>query len=359
MRSSTSPSAKRRSLHFRRRALPRCSRAASGRRAAAAIFVLDHVIGKHLYIDYAVSIDGGRVHRVDILQYRESYGGEVRSPSWLAQFVGKTSASPLQVGSDIRNISGATLSSHARDRRREENFGRLWTPPIAFAARSRCLALSSRSLPPVRLAATWKKRSTRPSRAVAEVHRLMSFHDPQSDVSRLNREAFAARRRRRMPGLIRCWKRRSSSIADPPAYSTSRSLLCCSSAGLLPRGAERSRAGCGPDRCRGRGRIARTIAGSATGIPAIRIDLGGIAKGFAVDRALDVLRGRGLVRGLVNAGGDLAAFGPEPELVHHSPSPRMPAASICRVAICECGAGVKRPDLRSAAIRRCGRLRGH
>jgi thiamine biosynthesis lipoprotein len=50
--------------------------------------------------------------------------------------------------------------------------------------------------------------------------------------------------------------------------------------------------------------------------PGITIDLGGIAKGFAVDRALDVLRGCGLVRGLVNAGGDLAAFGPEPELVH-------------------------------------------
>ena len=75
------------------------------------IFVLDHVIGKHLYIDYAVSIEGGRVRRVDILQYRESYGGEIRSPSWLAQFVGKSASSPLQVGSDIRNISGATLSS--------------------------------------------------------------------------------------------------------------------------------------------------------------------------------------------------------------------------------------------------------
>jgi Na+-transporting NADH:ubiquinone oxidoreductase subunit NqrC len=49
---------------------------------------------------------------VDILQYRESYGGEIRSPSWLAQFVGKTNSSQLQVGSDIRNISGATLSSH-------------------------------------------------------------------------------------------------------------------------------------------------------------------------------------------------------------------------------------------------------
>jgi hypothetical protein len=77
------------------------------------LFVFDRVIGKHLYIDYAVSLDpGGRVRRVDILQYRESYGGEVRQASWLAQFVGKTSASPLAVDSDIRNISGATLSSH-------------------------------------------------------------------------------------------------------------------------------------------------------------------------------------------------------------------------------------------------------
>ena len=80
--------------------------------STGGIFVFDHVIGKHLYIDYAVSIDGGgRVRRVDILQYRESYGDDVKSPSWLAQFVGKTSASPLKVGADIRNISGATLSS--------------------------------------------------------------------------------------------------------------------------------------------------------------------------------------------------------------------------------------------------------
>jgi hypothetical protein len=76
-------------------------------------FIFDRVIGKHLYIDYAVALDpNGRIRQVDILQYRESYGGEIRSPSWLAQFVGKTSASLLQVGTDIRNISGATLSSH-------------------------------------------------------------------------------------------------------------------------------------------------------------------------------------------------------------------------------------------------------
>jgi hypothetical protein len=87
-------------------------RAESGGRLVG-FFIFDRVIGKHLYIDYAVALDaGGRIRSVEILQYRESYGGEIRSPSWLAQFVGKTNASPLQVGSDIRNISGATLSSH-------------------------------------------------------------------------------------------------------------------------------------------------------------------------------------------------------------------------------------------------------
>jgi Na+-translocating ferredoxin:NAD+ oxidoreductase RnfG subunit len=87
-------------------------RAEAGGRVVG-FFIFDRVIGKHLYIDYSVALDAsGRIRQVDILQYRESYGGEIRSPSWLAQFVGKTNSSQLQVGSDIRNISGATLSSH-------------------------------------------------------------------------------------------------------------------------------------------------------------------------------------------------------------------------------------------------------
>jgi Na+-translocating ferredoxin:NAD+ oxidoreductase RnfG subunit len=78
----------------------------------AGLFILDRVIGKHLYIDYAVALTpSGAVHRVEILQYRESYGGEINNQSWLAQFVGKTSGSSLRINDDIRNISGATLSS--------------------------------------------------------------------------------------------------------------------------------------------------------------------------------------------------------------------------------------------------------
>jgi Na+-translocating ferredoxin:NAD+ oxidoreductase RnfG subunit len=79
---------------------------------AVGFFVFDRVVGKHLFIDYAVALTpAGAVQKVEILEYRESYGGDIRSPSWLAQFVGKTSGSALKINGDIRNISGATLSS--------------------------------------------------------------------------------------------------------------------------------------------------------------------------------------------------------------------------------------------------------
>jgi thiamine biosynthesis lipoprotein len=42
---------------------------------------------------------------------------------------------------------------------------------------------------------------------------------------------------------------------------------------------------------------------------AVRLDLGGIAKGHAVDRAVDALRAQGCRAGWVNAGGDLRVFG--------------------------------------------------
>jgi thiamine biosynthesis lipoprotein len=41
------------------------------------------------------------------------------------------------------------------------------------------------------------------------------------------------------------------------------------------------------------------------------LDLGGIAKGFAIDRAVDALIEGGCSTGLVNAGGDMRAFGPQ------------------------------------------------
>ena len=50
------------------------------------------------------------------LDYRETFGGQVRDPNWRAQFTGKHHGQSLKLGKDIRNISGATLSSkHVTD----------------------------------------------------------------------------------------------------------------------------------------------------------------------------------------------------------------------------------------------------
>lgn len=75
-------------------------------------FIVDEVIGKHEKIKYAVTLDSsGAVRQVEVLTYRESYGGEIRRSDWLSQFLGKTSKDPVRLGSDIQGISGATLSS--------------------------------------------------------------------------------------------------------------------------------------------------------------------------------------------------------------------------------------------------------
>lgn len=83
----------------------------------AGWFIVDRVLGKHELITYAVALTpDGAVKRVEILEYRETYGGEIRSPAWRQQFVGKHFGSGVQLGKDIKNISGATLSSrHVTD----------------------------------------------------------------------------------------------------------------------------------------------------------------------------------------------------------------------------------------------------
>ena len=57
----------------------------------------------------AINADGS-VRQFQIIEYLEAYGYQVRELKWRDQFVGKTAESTLQVGADIGNISGATLS---------------------------------------------------------------------------------------------------------------------------------------------------------------------------------------------------------------------------------------------------------
>ena len=73
-----------------------------------------NVLGKDQPITFLVAIDPtDRLKDVDILVYREPYGGEVAYEPWRRQFRGKTAGDSLRVGREIRSISGATISVHA------------------------------------------------------------------------------------------------------------------------------------------------------------------------------------------------------------------------------------------------------
>lgn len=75
------------------------------------VFV-DEVIGRQSLITYAVGIDtGGALRNLEILSYRESHGGEIRNAAWRGQFTHRDALEQLRFGTDIKNISGATLSS--------------------------------------------------------------------------------------------------------------------------------------------------------------------------------------------------------------------------------------------------------
>jgi thiamine biosynthesis lipoprotein len=45
-------------------------------------------------------------------------------------------------------------------------------------------------------------------------------------------------------------------------------------------------------------------------VEGMKLDLGGIAKGYAVDKAVEVMQGRGAIGGMVDLGGDIRCFGP-------------------------------------------------
>ena len=74
-------------------------------------YIEDRVIGKHEFIRYALAISPeGKVLGVEIMEYLETYGDQVRQASWRGQFLGRDQHSGFKLGRDIQNISGATLS---------------------------------------------------------------------------------------------------------------------------------------------------------------------------------------------------------------------------------------------------------
>lgn len=143
--------------------------------------------------------------------------------------------------------------------------------------------------------------------AIAKVQELMSYHDPFSELTRLNCKA------ERAPVQVNRWTftvlKTALTLSEQSEGAFDVTIAPrLASWGYLPRAA----------RVLGGERLATWRDIELIGVCLVRyrrplhIDLGGIAKGFAVDRAIDAARAAGATAALVNAGGDLRAFGPEP-----------------------------------------------
>jgi thiamine biosynthesis lipoprotein len=144
--------------------------------------------------------------------------------------------------------------------------------------------------------------------AIADVHRLMSFHESGSDVSRLNRDAA----RETVPVDPRTFEvlRRAQEFSEH-----SGGLFDITTAGRLVEWGFLPKPDNGPIPAadaswqdvvldhENRVRFRRPLW----------IDLGGIAKGYAVDRAVEAMGADAGIQVLVNAGGDIRVAGPRAE----------------------------------------------
>src|SRR5215475_11564387 len=157
---------------------------------------------------------------------------------------------------------------------------------------------------------------------IAQVHRLMSFHDSESDVSRLNRDAYYEAVR------VHAWTWRVLKSAEEFSRNTD-GIFDVTTAGQLVKWSYlpgyRFPSGMGSWRD-----IVLEVTGRVRFRRPLLIDFGGIAKGFAVDRAVEVLKRNRVMTGIVNAGGDLRVFGSASQLVHlrHPTRPRRAAAAV-------------------------------
>jgi thiamine biosynthesis lipoprotein len=157
--------------------------------------------------------------------------------------------------------------------------------------------------------------------AIEKVQKLMSFHDQYSELSTINREAHLR------AIAIDPWTRKIIRIAQD-IHQHSRGLFNCGighrlvKAKLLPGNLDISHHDIG-----GIEDLHFIDQDCVISSRPLCLDLGGIAKGFAVDMAVNALKFNGVYSGSVNAGGDMRIFGNEPQTIHIR-DPKVPSNVI-------------------------------
>lgn len=145
---------------------------------------------------------------------------------------------------------------------------------------------------------------------IEKVQNLMSFHHPQSELSKINHQAHLG------PIKIDTWTAKILHITQD-IHAHSGGLFNCGVghrlivAGLLPNHLNINEHQFG-----GIEDLYFIDQETISSVRPLCLDLGGIAKGFAVDMAVNALITKGVHSGAVNAGGDLRVFGNIPQIIY-------------------------------------------
>jgi thiamine biosynthesis lipoprotein len=183
---------------------------------------------------------------------------------------------------------------------------------------------------------------------IATIHRLMSFHESGSDLGRLH-----------------CARAGTPVRVDARTYEVLDRALCIAAAtqgrfdptvaarqvarGLLPRPASSWT----PDPAARWHHIELVGGRKVRFARPLWVDLGGIAKGYAVDRAVEILVAVGATQVCVNAGGDIRVAGARSETINlrtHTGIAALPALEVADAAVATSAGPFHGADGRAAAI---------
>jgi len=138
---------------------------------------------------------------------------------------------------------------------------------------------------------------------IAQVHHLMSFHDPASDIARFNQAATGARL------VLNAHTMQVLQLAEQLRLATDGIFNIGCAPRLVENGLLPAPAADAVLYQPAQALMQWAADGALFKLASGWIDVGGIAKGYAVDLAVEALQQAGAQAGCVNAGGDLRVFG--------------------------------------------------
>jgi len=304
--------------------------------------IIDDVMGKHQPITYLVAFDPQlKITAVEILIYRESYGFEIRQDTFKNQFIGLGEDAPLTIGTDIRNISGATVSCRSLTQAIKEKVAYM---NVLFEKKPFPEKKSLMKTVPLRKdpeTDRWveKKRVQMHMGTFLEIHAyghnaaiidyaitraFERVNDLESKISSWQEDSLVGRfnKERSSDRIMADDDTRMVFNQSLEIYHQSEGAFDITIGPLMSlwKIAEMNHLPPSPAEIEkamgliGMNRIIHDRADQTLTlpIPGMRIDLGGIGKGYALKVAAEVLEQSGMTRALLNFGGQVLALDPPP-----------------------------------------------